>query len=56
MAKGKGVGQELGAEGWDKGEGARRWVGGLGQGGGTRAWVGAGNGFVTQTKLPIKNS
>ena len=56
MAKGKEVGQELGAEGWDKGEGVKGWDGDLGQGGGARAWVGAGNGFVTQTKLPIKNS
>ena len=28
-----------GHEGWDKGEGVRRWDGGLGQGGGARAWV-----------------
>ena len=29
-----------GLEGWDKGEGVRRWGGGLGQGGGARAWLG----------------
>ena len=32
-----------GHEGWDKGEGVRRWGGGLGQGGqggGARAWLG----------------
>ena len=28
-----------GHEGWDKGEGVRRWGGGLGQVGGARAWV-----------------
>ena len=28
-----------GREGWDKGEGIRRWGGDLGQGGGARAWV-----------------
>ena len=28
-----------GREGWDKGEGVRRWDGDLGQGGGARAWV-----------------
>ena len=39
-----------GREGWDKGEGVRRWGGGLGQGGGqelgsrgwARAWLGGG--------------
>ena len=29
-----------GREGWDKGEGVRRWGGGLGQGDGARAWLG----------------
>ena len=29
-----------GCEGWDKGEGVRRWGGGLGQGDGARAWLG----------------
>ena len=27
-----------GLEGWDKGEGVRRWGGGLGQGLGSRGW------------------
>ena len=34
-------------EGWDKGEGVRRWGGGLGQGGGARAWLG---GALVKTK------
>ena len=29
-----------GSEGWDKGEGVRRWGWDLGQGGGARAWLG----------------
>ena len=29
-----------GREGWDKGEGVRRWGWDLGQGGGARAWLG----------------
>ena len=36
----------VGHEGWDKGEGVRRWGGGLGQAGGARAWVkGVGQGL-----------
>ena len=48
-----------GHEGWDKGEGVRRWVGGLGQGGGARvkghgggvrAWVkGLAGGALVKT-------
>ena len=45
MAKGKGVVQGLGAEGSDKGEGAKGWGGGLGQGGGARAWAKGGHWF-----------
>ena len=40
MAKGKGVVQWFGAEGSDKGEGAKGCSGGLGQGAGARGWVG----------------
>ena len=40
MAKGQRVGQGLGAEGQDKGEGTRWWGGWLCEGGGTGAWVG----------------
>ena len=29
-----------GCEGWDKGEGVRRWGGDFGQGGWARAWLG----------------
>ena len=32
----------VGHEGWDKGEGVRRWGGGLGQAGGARAWLKGG--------------